>query len=383
MKKLIGIVFVGFYYITSVGMIPVNVSSTPESQHATKIDVKFEDDAINVRNNIVELLKLGQTVNEETFENFNKVAKYVMDLCPDEIKEDFLISITNHWIQSQTLLYKKPKILLKNNKFKMFRMLFQNLHTYYSNMTDKFYKKLDYKLKKYSYVSVSSVDSLNYILMEDNIEDFQEYIIQHPSFNFEGTSGEMICAITMGYGSIKIFKYLLLNDIDPSSYSNYAITGGNKEIMHILEQKDCIFNQDSLLQAIDNLFLITKNPILNWLLLHMDSESKKIDDEAIDDYFPQINLIPLQYADNNAQYSDNSDDNEYNEFAKYLKDNITIDAPDSVYMDTGEFFWDLTFNEPFISKNKTIGNQEQNYIDKNAFFCIFISKSNQADAIHE
>ena len=383
MKKLIGIVFVGFYYITSVGMIPVNVSSTPESQHATKIDVKFEDDAINVRNNIVELLKLGQTVNEETFENFNKVAKYVMDLCPDEIKEDFLISITNHWIQSQTLLYKKPKILLKNNKFKMFRMLFQNLHTYYSNMTDKFYKKLDYKLKKYSDVSVSSVDSLNYILMEDNIEDFQEYIIQHPSFNFEGTSGEMICAITMGYGSIKIFKYLLLNDIDPSSYSNYAITGGNKEIMHILEQKDCIFNKDSLLQAIDNLFLITKNPILNWLLLHMDSESKKIDDEAIDDYFPQINLIPLQYADNNAQYSDNSDDNEYNEFAKYLKDNITIDAPDSVYMDTGEFFWDLTFNEPFISKNKTIGNQEQNYIDKNAFFCIFISKSNQADAIHE
>ncbi len=375
MKKLIGIIGISFFSTNVMGMISLSDGSAPGSGDATKIDVRLENDAINIRDNIVELLKLGQTGNEETLKIFSDTMEYVINLCPNELKGDFLISMTSHWIQSQTLLYRNPKVLLKLEKFEIINNLLQNLCLHYAGLMDIYKEKLEPMLKEYSSAPQSS---LNYILMEDDIEDFQEYIIKHPSFNFEGTSGEMICAITMGYGSIKIFKYLLLNDVDPSSYSNYAITGGNKEIMHILEQKDCIFNQDSLLQAIDNLFLITKNPILNWLLLHMDSESKKIDDETIDNYFPQINLIPLQYADNNAQYSDNSDNNEYNEFAKYIKDNITIGAQYSVYMDTGKFFWDLTLKEYLI---KTSENKHEYYIDKDAFFRIFIKNSNSEDFI--
>lgn len=65
-----------------------------------------------------------------------------------------------------------------------------------------------------------------------------------------------------GFGSLQIFKYLLMKKVKINkSIHKYAIIGGNYEIIHILEENNIEFNSDSITTAIQ----YNQNEILNYL----------------------------------------------------------------------------------------------------------------------
>lgn len=64
-------------------------------------------------------------------------------------------------------------------------------------------------------------------------------------------------------GSVKIFKLLILNHAEKTDFLiNYAIAGGNLEIIHICDQKKCIITEQSLEIAIR----YYRNEVLTWLI---------------------------------------------------------------------------------------------------------------------
>ena len=99
---------------------------------------------------------------------------------------------------------------------------------------------------------VGNIDKLSVLIQEDDIESFQRMTSQNNIdiktheihlTSFESNKSlrdEKIHVIEYAayHGSLKIFKFLLMND---STFSNkllkYAVCGGNNEIIHLSENK--------------------------------------------------------------------------------------------------------------------------------------------------
>lgn len=123
-------------------------------------------------------------------------------------------------------------------------------------------------------------NSLEMQIMNDDLESFQNSVNSYVSFDFNmnlildsfnpmlSLSGSHynfnLSYFATFYGSIKIFKYLILNDatID-EEICKPAVAGGNTEIIHILEQKNYKF-----LFCLDIAIKYHRNDIADWLLLH-------------------------------------------------------------------------------------------------------------------
>lgn len=140
-------------------------------------------------------------------------------------------------------------------------------------------------------------NSLYYAIKVDNVDMFQE-ISSDPQFQYDQTVPTSFFQITTlshrptliqmaaVYGSIKCFKFLMLNGSKPELYSKppytlmqCAILGGNMEIIHILEQQKVDLS-GSLHTAIQ----VHRNDIYHWL--H-------------DTYYTDINDLPnnlLEYC---------------------------------------------------------------------------------------
>ena len=112
---------------------------------------------------------------------------------------------------------------------------------------------------------------LHVIIEEDNIDKLQEHFLRH-SFNlptffiksqyaYKDVAPIDFCAF---HGSIKCFKYLALNEIPLTNDTcDYAIEGGNTEIIHILEQKGLNFEKCYSI-ALSSFH----NDIADWILIH-------------------------------------------------------------------------------------------------------------------
>ena len=142
-----------------------------------------------------------------------------------------------------------------------------------------------------SLLTIEERGSIQYYLKEDSITEFQNYINNDSSFDFkkrieinsesylifithshnikESMKNEisMLC-FTAFYGSIKCFKYLLLNGCDiTDNLGNYAIAGANCDIIHYLEETQF---------KLDDCFLTCiryhRNQYIDWLMDRYDIE---------------------------------------------------------------------------------------------------------------
>ena len=121
------------------------------------------------------------------------------------------------------------------------------------------------------HASMPVPNSLNTCLMNDEIDKFQEYA-SVPNFNFDGPITDDLIKISVSileycamYGSIKCFKYALLNDaIKDETDVPYVILGGNFEICHYYQDDESIFSQQSYVTAIK----CHRNDIADWILCH-------------------------------------------------------------------------------------------------------------------
>ncbi|OHT02395.1 hypothetical protein TRFO_30524 [Tritrichomonas foetus] len=123
-------------------------------------------------------------------------------------------------------------------------------------------------------------DYLYLLLANDDITSLQ-YVAAQPDFNYNrkilpsffeicpfAQNSPSLIEVAALYGSINCFKYLLLNgsslyllDETNASLPQYAVAGGNLEIIRICHQKKLSFNGTSQIAA-----LFHRNDILNWLL---------------------------------------------------------------------------------------------------------------------
>lgn len=113
------------------------------------------------------------------------------------------------------------------------------------------------------------------IFMKDDVDAFTQ-ICSEPKFNPKSTfdvndqphvidrkSGITYMMLMALYGARKCFKYALMNKFPYKGSEKYAIAGGDFEIVHILEQHGCKFN-DCFEVAIK----YNRNELCDWLLLH-------------------------------------------------------------------------------------------------------------------
>lgn len=116
--------------------------------------------------------------------------------------------------------------------------------SFYSQATGK--APMDYQLKRLNFVPNNPMIKA---IMTDDFDMFQK-LSSEVGFNFDMKISistllwlnvpQPLIKLAAYFGSIKIFKFILLNvDIFDDSISDFAIAGGNLEIIRILEQMNC------------------------------------------------------------------------------------------------------------------------------------------------
>ena len=134
-------------------------------------------------------------------------------------------------------------------------------------------------------LTVEERNTLKYYIKEDDIQELQSYVNMHSSFDFKQrvdiSSESHLIFITHSrninetikneisllcfaafYGSSKCFNFLILNNADvTNNLGNYAIAGGNHEIINYLEENKI---------QLDDCFLTCiryhRNPYIDWLM---------------------------------------------------------------------------------------------------------------------
>ncbi|OHT01640.1 hypothetical protein TRFO_31526 [Tritrichomonas foetus] len=125
--------------------------------------------------------------------------------------------------------------------------------------------------------NIHSIDEISHIIRSDNAILFQEYFAKTNldvnsevpecfyEINKELSKNERKLSMldyASYFGSLDIFKYLLLNNAEISQFTPiYAVIGGNSEIMHILEDSKVIFTSKCMKKAIK----YHRNNIFNYL----------------------------------------------------------------------------------------------------------------------
>lgn len=113
-------------------------------------------------------------------------------------------------------------------------------------------------------------NSICYFVTWDKVEELKKHTAD-PSFNFNDFYDIIpLIDIAAKYGSIECFKYLLLRGVEPTEDTEeYAIEGGNFEIMQILGQNYQQKFKYKLETAIEN---HCSTEIIQWLLKNTECE---------------------------------------------------------------------------------------------------------------
>ncbi|OHS94641.1 hypothetical protein TRFO_11033 [Tritrichomonas foetus] len=247
-----------------------------------------------------------------------------------EIRNEIL---TSYNIDTKLFIFFLPEIQkncrdLYQSKAKLFRIKME-ISKYYS------------KDKKKSFIhdrkECHSNEEIARIIRNDDIESFIEAISRsydsdlnakvHNSY-FEindeinnRDEGLSFLEYSMAFGSINIFKYLIMNKAVCFHYSiKYAFIGGNNEIIHILEEKSQNkFNLECLITAIK----YYHEDIINYLITMYDIEIpiSKLIKYSYDKFnFQMANMALVTFIENKT---DNENDNnilKMNEFQNIIEE---------------------------------------------------------------
>ena len=165
-------------------------------------------------------------------------------------------------------------------------------YSYVENLKEN--KKLDEEGLLYEYPK----ESLEYYIRNDDIERFKTCVESLPNFDFnqkidfsdtikdtiqsdvsslhsffQNTSHSLL-NFAAYYGSLKTFKYFILNDCHFDEFVTLmAVHGSNFEILHILENDDNVkYSEECFELAVMNY----RNDIADWLLLHFSCSIPKL-----------------------------------------------------------------------------------------------------------
>ncbi|OHT17287.1 hypothetical protein TRFO_41137 [Tritrichomonas foetus] len=188
-------------------------------------------------------------------------------------------------IVPQSLIEKVMKKFSSDTE-KIFLIFYFNYFTSDNKNTDL---EMSRNLNKLKYIFMNEIDEQTYvphrqdnlknIIRNDDINEFQNYLSStnfdlneklDPSIFEENWLVQffptLICYAAY-FGSVKIFKYLLLNHADTQirdsqdhTLSHFAVAGGNIEIIRLVEQNDCDFSR-----TIEIISRFNRPEIFEWL----------------------------------------------------------------------------------------------------------------------
>lgn len=111
------------------------------------------------------------------------------------------------------------------------------------------------------------------LIKSDDISSFQEFIshtnvdintkININSFKIDKTYNPSLIELSCFFGSLQIFKFLLMNNATRwKMLPNYALAGGNYEIIHILERENVKFDK---IEVISEAIKFHRNDVVEYL----------------------------------------------------------------------------------------------------------------------
>lgn len=110
-------------------------------------------------------------------------------------------------------------------------------------------------------IKKDDITSFQDILAKTNINSSIELNI--PSYKLDKIHNPSLFELSAFFSSIKIFKFLLMNNVTKSKYlAHYAVAGGNYEIIHICEREKVSFQDINVISTAIRFF---RNDIVDYL----------------------------------------------------------------------------------------------------------------------
>lgn len=198
--------------------------------------------------------------------------------------------IENEFIESKDIIYQRTPLffahILNPSLFKT--MCYLERETYSSEMLDQINEN-DFETHKKFVKIGKNMNNIAMSIRNDNLDELQQSLFEKDfKFNFNEIIPNSVyerCSFVnlkvtyieyaAFFGSVKCFKYLLLNGaILTPNIAKFAVGGGNNEIIRICEQKKCDF-KDTVQVAIKHHHW----EILKWLI-----STEKIEFDKVNEY---------------------------------------------------------------------------------------------------
>ena len=262
---------IGFYenivfrYIYTFLKCNCNRSNDPNIVDEMNINIsEFLD------NESLQLMNLKSIISKDNYCIFAKILFSLCLLAPNLIEN--IINMIQNLDNNDIHLLDEIKCITTNHFFiknilnlrkvkKITRLMILNFFSSFSN-----YYSNEYITKILTKSENTFLCNEIYIaLRDDNLDFIQQIIASNINFDIDMKFDNvypLIC-IAAYFSSLNCFKYLIINNAQiPSNLLNYAIAGGNIEIIHLCQQKQCIFSNKSLLIA--NIF--HHENLISWLI---------------------------------------------------------------------------------------------------------------------
>ena len=221
--------------------------------------------------NLISSLYALSPIFKDSFVNYAKQKKDddLLNLFLNKNPE-ILHNIQNNVKQQSIILYENGpiKTAIINDDFDTLQSLTYDENKFnFLCSTKPFYEFLKInKIRKMYFRIATQISHWEYkIYTKDNFfpytEDEEHYYDEHYDEHSIGLIQPL--EFIAFYGSVKSFKYFLLNDaiITSKKLNKYAIAGGNLEIIHILEQRGISFDN-----CLNTSITFHRNEISNWLM---------------------------------------------------------------------------------------------------------------------
>lgn len=248
-------------------------------------DKQLADYCLSIVNNLFWAFQLRSKSIIQLFKLFS----YLLLKDSVFLKKNLICFISHHFIRCHSNYEKHAKFI-----FQFMSGIFQILDPQFdcNSTNEEYIHKFCLKLLALNQIEFSRIeheltfphDDLLSIIYRDDVDRFQmisanqniDYnstiSIENP-FLFNITKDMVLIEVALALGSIKIFKFLLLNKTNLNQnrpLSKYSIQGGNLEMIHIIEQHGFTFSKDEIFES----SYFHRNALIEWIIGHGETDVK-------------------------------------------------------------------------------------------------------------
>lgn len=317
---------------------------------------------------LINLQELLTSIDEESFQAESSIVYSIYLYIGTELFESTL----------RYFSYLYPK------KYPIFTQIAKMIDNKYSNFVFyvDFSERKSSTSRRYAFYESSHInDALGSYIMEDDVDSLQK-LSSNPKFQFtkelvllkiDNSFKSMKINIECNaiesaafYGSLKCFKFLLLNiKLSSRNLAQYAIAGGNTEIIHICEQQKLNFRN-----TLNIAVAFHHNDVAQWIV---DNSKDEIREDVYDNCIHSYNFDMLQFFLSRKAESTLNEDKFVTKYILYIRENYNVSVNSSKFNDFIMKYKSMKFVDEFgliycpNEKVELINNSFSDRYDKELF----------------